>query len=116
MADKLILAFPWGPEEEPRAETLFYLAATARDMGLDTSIFFFVDGVLLAKKGVVEMISQKIAEGMKDALKTGIKVYACEASVRSKGFIKEDLMEGIEIIGYVSFLDMALEAKTVITI
>ena len=116
MAEKVILAYPWGPEEETRAETVFYLAATARDMGLDISIFFFVDGVLLTKKGVVEMVSKKVADGMQDALRTGIKVYACEASARSKGLVKEDLIGGVEIIGYVTFLDMTLEAKTVITI
>ncbi len=116
MGEKVILAYPWGPEEETRAETLLYLAATGRDMGLDMTIFFFVDGVLLTKKGVTEIIGGKVDEGMKDAIETGIKVYACEASVRSKGFVKEDLLEGVEIIGYVSFLDMALEAKTVITI
>jgi len=116
MAEKIILAFPWGPEEVTRAETLFYLARTARDMELDTTIFFFVDGVLLAKKGVAEMVSNKVVEGLKDALKTGIKVYACEASVRSKGLTKEDLLDDIGIIGYATFLDMALEAKTVITI
>jgi predicted peroxiredoxin len=113
---KVILAFPWGPEEVIRAETLFYLASTARDMELDTTVFLFIDGVLLAKKGVAEMVSERVVEGLKDALNTGIKVYACEASVRSKGLTKADLIEGISIIGYSTFLAMAIESETVITI
>jgi len=116
MNEKIILAYSWGPEEVTRAETLIYIASTARNMDLDTTIFFYIDGVLLTKKGVPEMVSEKVAKGLKEALETGTKVYACEAAMRSKGLIKEDLIEGIEVVGYNTFLDLALDAKTVITI
>ncbi len=116
MKNSIILLYGWGPEEETRAETLFYIAKTSKMIDIDTHIFLFIDGVLLAKKGVARMISEKVDNALKEALKLGTKIYACEAAVKSKGLKKEDLVEGVSIIGYASFLDLALKADAVITL
>jgi len=116
LAEKIIFTYSWDPGEVSRVETVFFLASVARDMGLDTSIFFFLDGVVLARKGIIERVSDRAAKGLEDSLKTGIKIYVCENSLRAKRIPKEEVVEGIKIIGFVTFIDMALEAKTVINL
>ena len=116
LKEKVIFMYGWGPEESSRAETLLHLAETAKAMDLEVSIFLFIDGVLLAKKGVARMISVEIAEELQKVLEGGIKVYVCESALRSKGILKEDLIEGVSVLGYATFLKMSLEAKSVITL
>lgn len=116
MKEKVIFMYGWGPEESSRAETLMYLAETAKAMEIDVSIFLFVDGVLLAKKGVARMISARLVEALRRALEEGIKIYVCESAVKSKGILKEDIIDGVSVIGYATFLKMSLEARSVITL
>lgn len=111
----MLFVYSWDPGEITRAETLFFVATTARAMGLDVAIFCFADGVMLGKKGIVEKISDKAALGMLDAMSTGVKIYLCSTAVKTKG-IENDLIDGVELVGYATFLEMALNAKTVITI
>ena len=106
-----------GPEEEGRFSSLLHLVETTIAMGLKANIFFFTDGVILAKSGSSEKISADIGKQFKTLLKNKeIKFYACDEAIKKRVFKVTDLEEGIHLAGYATFLGMASDTKTVITI
>jgi predicted peroxiredoxin len=117
LVDEIIFLYGWGPEEEGRLSSLLYMAETAAAMELNPLIFFFTDGATLSRKGLSEKLSEEIEDRFKRVLKNPeIRVYACEEACRKRGITSERLEDSIKIIGYATFLDMAVSAKTVISI
>jgi predicted peroxiredoxin len=45
-----------------------------------------------------------------------VKIYICENALRAKSISKESIVDGVKIIGFATFIDMALDAKSVINI
>ncbi|MFQ5712388.1 MAG: DsrE family protein [Candidatus Geothermarchaeales archaeon] len=117
MAEDIILVFGWGPEEAGRAASLLYIAETAEAMGLTVGIFLFTDGVVLAKRGVAERISESVGRRFSHALRSeNIRVYVCEEAAKTRGLVDKDFEPGASIMGYAAFLDKSLEAKAVISV
>ena len=84
MQDEILFLYGWGPEEEGRFSSLLHLVETTIAMGLKANIFFFIDGIVLAKSGSSEKISADIGEQFKILLKNKeIKFYACDEAVES---------------------------------
>jgi tRNA 2-thiouridine synthesizing protein B len=64
--------------------------------------------VLLIEDGVYGGLKGSIIEDkVKDAMK-GVKVYALEADIDSRG-IKDHLMEGVQLVDYSGFVDLSIE-------
>lgn len=117
MPDEIVFLYGWGPEEEGRFSSLLHLVETSAAMGLESNVFFFTDGVVLAKAGFADRISEDIGRRLKALLKNGkVKFYACDEAVRKRALKEEDLEEGIKLAGYATFLGIAINAKTVIAI
>ena len=117
MAQDIMFMYGWGPEEDGRLSSLLYIIETAAAMGMNTAVFFFTDGTIIGKKGTCIKISEEIDRRFKSILlEKKAKIYVCEEAARKRGVNKENLEEGLTIIGYATFLDMATMAKTVITI
>lgn len=112
-----MLVYGWGPEEDGRLSSLLHIAETAAAMGMQTSVFLFTDAAILAKKDTVAKIGSEIDRRFKSILGGGdVKFYVCEEAARKRGVNEENLEDGLTIIGYATFLDMAAAAETVITI
>jgi predicted peroxiredoxin len=45
-----------------------------------------------------------------------VKFHVCSEAAHKRGIGEKDLVPLISMIGYAAFLDMAMEAKTVITV
>ena len=117
MPERLMLVYGWGPEEDSRFSSLLYIAETAAIMGMQTAIFLFTDAAILAKKGTVAKIGSEMDARFKSILGgKEVKFYVCEEAARKRGVNKENLEDNLTIIGYATFLDMAVAAETVITI
>lgn len=117
MPEGLVLVYGWGPEEDGRLSSLLYIAETAAAMGMQTSVFLFTDAAILAKRGTVAKIGSEIDARFKSILGGGsVKFYVCEEAARKRGVNEENLEDGLTIVGYATFLDMAATAETVITI
>jgi predicted peroxiredoxin len=103
----IMFLYGWGPEEDGRLSSLLYIVETAAAMGMKTAVFFFTDGAILGKKGTCAKISEEIDRRFKSIVnEKKSEILVC----------KETLEEGLTIIGYATFLDLATKAKTVITI
>lgn len=116
MTDRVILTYSGTPEEIDRVKTLFYIASVASAMGLDTAVFLFSDGVLLVKKGVLDVVEKELSKLLRDLIESNVEIYACEVALSSKGVKKEDLMNGVKTIGYATFFDLAINAKIILPI
>ncbi|KAF5050102.1 Sulfur carrier protein DsrE2 [anaerobic digester metagenome] len=102
---------------------------TAASMGIETHIFFTFFGLNLLKKGAnpkmpgiyrffTGMMKKKMKgigiEGFQEQLEMakelGIKIYACSTSMEMMGIKKEDLVDGITVLGAAAFLDIGTDS------
>jgi len=70
-----------------------------------SSILFIEDGVYAALK------NNKVSPIVEDAMKR-VKVYALEPDLATRG-VKDKLIDGVELVDYAGFVDLAAEHKTV---
>jgi predicted peroxiredoxin len=112
-----VLLFGWGPEETGRVSALLHLIETASAMNLETSVFLFTDGSILAKAGTAEKIDPDIGRRFRRLLQDEyVNIYVCEEAAQKRAIDREHLESGISMVGYATFLGMATEAKTVISL
>jgi predicted peroxiredoxin len=117
MAERVVLLFGWGPEEEGRASSLLYLAETASAMDMEVKVFLYADGVVLARAGTAEKMDPGIAGRFDRLLRDkNVRFYACSEAAHRRAINESDLAPSISILGYAAFLEMSLEAKAVITV
>lgn len=117
LVDNIVFLYSWGPEEEGRLSSLLYLTETAAAIDVNVTVFFFTDAAILAKKGTFAKMSEEIERRFKKNLTDArVKFYVCEEAARKRSVTQESLEDGIVMAGYTTFLDMAVSAKTVITI
>jgi hypothetical protein len=111
-----------GVNNPERSATPIYLATTAAAMDVEVGIYFTVNGPTLLKKGAAENLIVPKFDGtgaplirfIDQARDMGVKFYVCQPSLDLHGLTREDLIDGVEMIGGAAFNDMALEADQVI--
>ena len=111
-----------GVNNPERSATPIYLATTAAAMDVEVGIYFTVNGPTLLKKGAAEALIVPKFDGhgaplirfIDQAREMGVKFYVCQPSLDLHGLTKDDLIDGVEMIGGAAFNDMALEADRVI--
>jgi len=105
------------------------IANTAASMGMDVHIFHTFFGLPLLKKDAdpkmpgemapaTEMFKGKMkAVGVEDyaaqkkmAVELGVHMYACSTSMEMMGVSKEDLTEGVTVLGAAGFLNIAADS------
>jgi predicted peroxiredoxin len=119
---KLLYVHTGGVKTPERSATPIYLATTAAAMDVEVGIYFTVNGPTLLQKGVPESLIVPKFDGngaslrkfIDQALEMGVKFYVCQPSLDLHGLTKDDLIEGVKMIGGAAFNDMALEADQVI--
>ena len=72
----------------------------------DSSILFIEDGVISVMK------STKFSETIENALKE-FKMYVLKPDLEARGLPLNNVIEGVEIVGYDEFVDLTTEHKTV---
>jgi predicted peroxiredoxin len=119
---RLLYVQSGGVNEPERSATPFYLATTAAAMDIEVAIFFTVNGPTLLRRGVAEELIVPRAGGggsplrrfIDQALDLGVTFYVCQPSLDLHGLTRDDLIDGVSMIGGAAFNEMALEADRVI--
>jgi len=112
-----------------KAMMAMMMGNTAASMGIETHIFFTFFGLNLLKKGTkpklpgmmrffTGMMVKKMKgigmdgyqEQLEMAKELGIKIYACSTSMEMMGIKKEDLVDGITVLGAAAFLDIGTDS------
>ncbi|MCJ7607568.1 MAG: DsrE/DsrF/DrsH-like family protein [Thermoplasmata archaeon] len=128
MADKMVMVVSEGSFD--KAMMPLIMGNTAASMGMEVHVFFTFFGLKLLKKGVkpklngmmrpfTGMIERKMkklkipgfAEMMVQARDLDVKLYACSTSMALMGVGKEELIDGVKILGASAFLDIAADSK-----
>ncbi len=120
MRKKILYLQTSGVDTPERAYAPFILASTARAMDIDATVYFFIKGVTLVKKGEAEKIKIGAFPALKDviaqALNAGVKLMVCEQSTQLLGLDRGDFIDEAKVVGAATLNDLALEADSVIAV
>jgi predicted peroxiredoxin len=109
-----------GVDTPERAYAPFVLAATARAMDIDATVYFFIKGVTLVKKGAAEEIKvgsfPPLVDVISQALEAGVKLMVCEQSTQLLGLDRGDFIDDAKVVGAATLNDLVLEADAVISV
>jgi peroxiredoxin family protein len=114
------------------AYKVFNIATAAASMDQDVVIFFTFEGINLIhtqanqhlpisegkeeyREGIANANVPSIPELVTIAQELGVKFIACQMTIDLMGFKMEELVDGIEVGGAVSFLDAAKDAYVTLT-
>ncbi|MEJ2013040.1 MAG: DsrE/DsrF/DrsH-like family protein [Anaerolineales bacterium] len=118
--EQVLIVMTSGTDTPRRCATPFFMATLAAAMDYEVNMFFTIDGAQLLVKGAAEKVFPKeggrAAGGyLQDALDAGVHFKACTASMELHDLKKEDLIDGVEMVGGASMWEMADEAKIVLS-
>jgi len=114
--DTLLIFQTSGIDTPKRTYAPLFFATTAAAMDIETTMWFTMGGVTQLKKGNAEKV--ELVEGSGVTLKTwldraleaGVRICACHQALEVENWTREDLIDGVEIIGAASVIDMCFEA------
>lgn len=117
-ASKILYIQTSGVDTPERLYAPFILAMTAKAMGVEASIFFMIKGITTLKRGVAENIKigsfPSLKEVMDQAIRSGVKLYACAQSCELLNMPKTDLVEYVTVAGAATVNDLVLDADATI--
>ncbi len=113
-ANKILYIQTSGVDTPERLYAPFILAMTAKAMGTEASIYFMIKGVTVLKGGVPEKIKignfPSLKEVMDQAVKAGVRLYACAQSCELLNIPKLDLLPNVTVAGAATVNDLVLDS------
>jgi len=103
-----------GPFISEYADLATNMALKARRKGYKVNMFLYLDGAWLPHVKTFKDYSNA-GEWLRWAIKKGVNVKACHRCSSARDLTEDDIMEGVEIAGLYSFLDMLAESDRVLT-
>jgi hypothetical protein len=111
---KIVYVQTSGVDTPERLYAPFILAMTAKAMGIDSTIYFVINGCTVVKRGEAEKIRlgnfPSLKEVMDQALKAGVEMMVCDRSSELLGISKGEIVEGVKIVGAATLNNLVLEA------
>lgn len=97
----VVIVMTSGPSTPHRCATPFYIGAILASMDAEVRIFFTMEGVMLAKKGVSENLSamengKTIIEFIRDAKAAGVKLHLCKPAMPGYELDVSDIIAEID--------------------
>jgi predicted peroxiredoxin len=118
---KILYVQTHGVDDPGRCATPFFLAASAAAMECEVMIYFTMYGPTLLRRDVVDKIGPKGEAGqplrhfIDQATSLGVRLLACQPSLDLNDLRREELIDGVEMIGGAAFNDLAVSADAVIS-
>ncbi|ARU30548.1 sulfur reduction protein DsrE [Sulfuriferula sp. AH1] len=103
----VIIVMTSGPSTPHRCATPFYIGAILASMEADVSIFFTMEAVKLAQKGIAENLAamdggKTIIEFIRDAKAAGVKLYLCKPAMPGYQLSESDIIDEVDEIANAS--------------
>lgn len=97
----VVIVMTSGPSTPHRCATPFYIGSILASMDSDVHIFFTMEGVMLAKKGVAENLAamkdgKTILEFIRDAKAAGVKLHLCKPALPGYELDVSDIIAEID--------------------
>lgn len=101
-ARNLVVVITHGIDHELSSAGLV-IALGGMTAGLNVSIFLTSSGVDIVRRGAADLTHVKplepLAEMLRNFIDRGGTVWACTPCVKSRGYVQEDLLDGVVISG-----------------
>ena len=99
----VVIVMTSGPSTPHRCATPFYIGAILASMDTEVHIFFTMEGVMLAKKGVAAGLSamqggKTILEFIRDAKAAGVKLHLCKPAMPGYDLGADELIDEIDTV------------------
>jgi len=116
---KVLVIQTHGIETPRRTYSPLFYAMAAASMDMEVLVWFTMDGTSQLKKGAAEKVKldpksdvtlKTMLERTKDE---GVKLYVCQQSMTLFDMTEADLLDGVEIMGAATIIDLTLGADVV---
>ncbi len=112
---KILIVVTHGPEDLDRTYAPLFMASISASMEYETSVFFMIKGPLLLSKKWQEDERKKggnpFIHFYDMAKDNGVKMYVCVQSLKDMCHMNEtDVVDGIELVGGSTLIDLTLDA------
>jgi len=104
-----------GVRDVGKVKSALMFAALAQYSGCNTVVYCVQDGADAVTKGVIKEEGTlppgvpTFEQRLDEALEAGVKFQLCDQVAKNRNLVKEDLIEGTEIVGGVHLILYALE-------
>ena len=104
-----------GVDTPKRTYSPLYYAVASAAMEIETTVWFTMNGTNQLRKGVAEMIKLEPSSNvtlksmLEMALDSEVRLAVCQQSLNLWNMTPEDLIDGVEILGATSIIDLALD-------
>ena len=118
MATKMLVFC--GSDDPERVYPPFMLGSGAQAMDMELTMFFTLSGLNIIRKGGAEQIvldgaPKPVPEFIEIVKEAGARLIACSAAFPIAKVEEKDLIDGVELGGVATFVDLAEEADVVLT-
>lgn len=116
---RILIIQTHGVDTPTRTYSPIFYAMAAAAMEMDVMVWFTMNGTNQLKKGAAEKVQLDpksdvtLKTLLLQALEAGVKLNVCQQSMDLWDMTKEDLIEGVGILGATSIIDLALESDHV---
>ena len=112
---KILVIQTHGVDTPTRTYSPLYYAVAAAAMEMEVMVWFTMNGTNQLKKGEAEKVSLVPESGvtlksmLEMAMENEVQLRVCQQSLTLWDMTPEDLIEGVEILGATSIIDLALD-------
>ncbi|RMD95596.1 MAG: sulfur reduction protein DsrE [Calditrichaeota bacterium] len=116
---KILIIQTHGVDTPTRTYSPLFYAMAAAAMEMDVMVWFTMNGTNQLKKGEAEKVQLDptsdvtLKTMLEQAMDSGVKLRVCQQSMELWDMTKDDLIDGVEILGATSIIDLALNADHV---
>lgn len=116
---KLVIISTTGNEHPEKATIPFVMATAAQATDVEVVVILQSNAVVLAKKGEAEKVVATAFMPVKQLIETyidmGGKLLLCSPCLKERNIMKDDLIDGSEIIAAGTVISEVMSAKSVLT-
>ena len=111
---KILVIQTHGIDTPRRTYSPLFYAMAAAAMEMEAMVWFTMDGTSQLKKGAAEQVQLDptsdvtLKTMLEQAMEAEVKLAVCQQSMALFDMSKDDLIEGVEILGATSIIDLAL--------
>jgi hypothetical protein len=116
---KILVIQTHGVDTPTRTYSPLFYAMAAAAMEMDVMVWFTMNGTNQLKKGEAEKVQLDKSSNvtlktmLQMAMDSDVKLRVCQQSLELWNMKKEDLIDGVEILGATSIIDLSLNSDHV---
>jgi uncharacterized protein len=113
---KVLVIQTHGIDTPRRTYSPLFYAMAAASMDMDVTVWFTMEGTSQLKRGAAERVKLEpksdvtLRTMLERCREEGVKLSVCQQSMTLHQMTEEDLIEGVEIMGAATIIDLTLEA------